>query len=108
MPPKTPTTKPKGDYIETDTGNKVARKAQLYGTQHIILGGRTTVQPEVCIRGDLVRAQPPKDPKAAPQHNTSVTIGRYTLISTGSILRPPSRLHKGAMTYYPLKIGDHT
>jgi len=111
MPPKATSTKPKGDYIETDTGNKVARKSQLYGTQHIILGGRTTVQPEVCIRGDLVRALPPKDPKdpkSAPQYNTSVTIGRYTLISTGSILRPPSRLHKGAMSYHPLKIGDHT
>ncbi|KAL2038098.1 hypothetical protein N7G274_009045 [Stereocaulon virgatum] len=106
MPPK-----PKGDYIETDTGNKVARRSQLYGTQNIILGGRTTIQPEVCIRGDLVRPPPPKDPKdpkAGPQANTSVMVGRYTFVATGSILRPPHRLNKGAMSYHPLKIGDHT
>ena len=112
MPPKPGSTKPRGDYIETDTGNKVARRSQLYGTQNIILGGRTTIQPDVCIRGDLVRAaappKDPKDPKAAPSANTSVMVGRYTFVSTGSILRPPHRLHKGAVSYHPLKIGDHT
>lgn len=115
MPPK-PIPKPKGDYIETDTGNKVARKSQLHGTHNIILGGRTTIQPDVCIRGDLVRSLPPqpitdptsKPPAAPPPYNTSVTIGRYTFISTGSILRPPSRMHKGVISYHPLKIGDHT
>ena len=114
MPPKPSSTKPRGDYIETDTGNKVARRSQLYGTQNIILGGRTTIQPDVCIRGDLVRAAPPtKDPKdpnksGASATNTSVMVGRYTFVSTGSILRPPHRLHKGTVSYHPLKIGDHT
>ncbi|KAL9635721.1 MAG: hypothetical protein Q9164_003287, partial [Protoblastenia rupestris] len=109
MPPP----KSKGEYIETDTGNKVARRAQLHGTQHIILGGRTVIQPDVCIRGDLVRPAAPskdlKDPKSAPiaAHNTSITVGRYTFISSGSVLKPPYRLHKGQILYHPLKIGDH-
>ncbi|KAL9103027.1 MAG: hypothetical protein Q9163_001886 [Psora crenata] len=129
-----PPAKSKGDYIETDTGNKVARRAQLHGTQHIILGGRTVIQPEVCIRGDLIRtsssspstsssggALPAKDPKEptatttttktsskpAAYNTTSVTIGRYSFMSVGSVLKPPSRLHKGQMVYHPLKIGDH-
>ncbi|KAL9129413.1 MAG: hypothetical protein Q9217_002118, partial [Psora testacea] len=134
-----PPTKPKGDYIETDTGNKVARRTQLHGTQHIILGGRTVIQPEVCIRGDLVRpaaaaaatatatapaptlaiapaapAAPSKDPKDTKDlkagnatYNTSVNIGRYSFVSTGAVLKPPSRMHKGQVVYHPLKIGDH-
>jgi dynactin-5 len=34
-------------------------------------------------------------------------VGRYTYISRAAILRPPSRLHRGLQSYYPLKIGDH-
>lgn len=112
-----PAVKPKSEYIETDTGNKVARKAQLHGTQHIILGGRTVIQPDVCIRGDLVRtapaptttAQQGTDGKPAPASGggTSVSIGRYSFISQGSILRPPHRMFKGVVSFHPLKIGEH-
>ncbi|KAJ2985583.1 hypothetical protein NUW58_g5453 [Xylaria curta] len=67
----------KGEYIETDTGNKVARKAVLVGTQHIMLGGKTVIQAEAMIRGDLARtAQPASTPGAAPGSNTAVAIGR--------------------------------
>ena len=110
-----PSARPKSDYIETDTGNKVARKAQLHGTQHIVLGGRTVIQPDVCIRGDLVRTAPqaattpaPGQKPAAPSGGgTSVSIGRYTFISQGSILRPPHRMFKGVVSFHPLKIGEH-
>lgn len=121
MPPTTGTKPPKGEYIETDTGNKVARRSQLHGTQHIILGGRAVIQPQVCIRGDLVRTLPPPssstiDPPESDgaaraqqqQHNTvAVAIGRYSFISSGSLLRPPHKLHRGKMSYHPLKIGEH-
>ncbi|OBT52159.1 hypothetical protein VE04_06938 [Pseudogymnoascus sp. 24MN13] len=46
---------PRGEYIETDTGNKVSRKSQIIGTQNIILGGKSVIQAEVIIRGGLVR-----------------------------------------------------
>lgn len=120
MPPK-PRPTARGDYVETETGNKVSRKAQLHGTQHIFLSGRAVIQPDVCIRGDL-RAAIPSDPSSktkpanptstststpAAAYNTSVAIGRYTYLGTGSVLRPPSRLHQGAVVYTPLKIGDH-
>ncbi|CAI4212191.1 unnamed protein product [Parascedosporium putredinis] len=75
----------KGEYIETDTGNKVARKAILVGTQNIMLGGKSVIQPEAMIRGDLVRSQP----------------------SSGSLLRPPGRLFKGVYSHMPLRMGDH-
>jgi dynactin-5 len=37
----------------------------------------------------------------------AITIGRYSYISRQAVLRPPSRLHRGVHTFYPLKIGDH-
>lgn len=121
MPPAAGTRPPKGEYIETDTGNKVARKAQLHGTQHIILGGRAVIQPQVCIRGDLVRTLPPPSSSAAglpesdaaaraqqqQQNTVAVAIGRYSFISSGSVLRPPYKLHRGKTSYHPLKIGEH-
>ncbi|KAL7926103.1 trimeric LpxA-like protein [Trichoderma austrokoningii] len=100
----------KGDYIETDTGNKVSRKAVLVGTQNIMLGGKTVIQPEVMIRGDLVRtaqAQPPSGGSAAQPNTTAVAIGRYCFLARTVLLRPPGRIYKGVFTYMPLRIGDH-
>ncbi|CAI7567209.1 hypothetical protein N7527_009931 [Penicillium freii] len=107
----------KGEYIETDTGNKISRRSQIHGTQHIILGGKTVIQAEAVIRGDLFRTAtlPPSDPNnpAAPAAanpstpSVAITVGRYSYISKSAILRPPSRLHRGIHSFYPLKIGDH-
>ncbi|KAK3327039.1 trimeric LpxA-like protein [Cercophora scortea] len=99
---------PRGEYIETDTGNKVARKATLVGTQNIMLGGKTVIMPEAMIRGDLVRTlQPSPSSSGAPPNNTAVAIGRYCFLSRGCCLRPPGRLYKGLFTYMPLRLGDH-
>ncbi|EPS29987.1 Dynactin subunit 5 [Penicillium oxalicum] len=110
MPPKAA----KSEYIETDTGNKISRRSQIHGTQHIILGGKTVIQAEAVIRGDLFRqasAAPSADPNnPAPPSNApsvAITVGRYSYISKSAVLRPPSRLHRGVHSYYPLKIGDH-
>ncbi|CAG7981459.1 unnamed protein product [Penicillium salamii] len=107
-PPKTS----KSEYIETDTGNKISRRSQIHGTQHIILGGKTVIQAEAVIRGDLFRGAStvdPNNPSTPPPSTPSVAInvGRYSYISKSAILRPPSRLHRGTHSFYPLKIGDH-
>ncbi|EMR64024.1 hypothetical protein MGN70_007229 [Eutypa lata] len=112
----------KGEYIETDTGNKVARKAILIGTQHIMLGGKTVIQAEAMIRGDLYRTvqstssstaggsgAAPAAAAAAPavsSSNTAIAIGRYCFLSKGCCLRPPGRIYKGSFTYLPLRLGD--
>ncbi|OAA33257.1 Trimeric LpxA-like protein [Moelleriella libera RCEF 2490] len=62
-----------------------------------MLGGKTVIQPDVMIRGDLVRSG----------SNTAVAVGRYSFLSRGVMLRPPGRLYKGAYTYMPLRLGDH-
>ncbi|KAL2193071.1 trimeric LpxA-like protein [Corynascus similis CBS 632.67] len=98
---------PRGEYIETETGNKVARKATLVGTQNIMLGGKTVIQPEVLIRGDLIRTIQASTQSGAASNNTAVSIGRYCFLSRGCCLRPPGRLYKGAFTFMPLRMGDH-
>ncbi|KAJ5736143.1 Dynactin subunit 5 [Penicillium malachiteum] len=109
MPPKVA----KGEYIETDTGNKISRRSQIHGTQHIILGGKTVIQAEAVIRGDLYRipssaaSTDPSNPPPSNAPSVAITVGRYSYISKSAILRPPSRLHRGVHSFYPLKIGDH-
>ncbi|KAF3760447.1 regulated by circadian rhythms/ hyphal growth [Cryphonectria parasitica EP155] len=102
---------PRGEYIETDTGNKVARKATLVGTQNIMLGGKTVIMQDAMIRGDLARtaltASSSSGSGAAPANNTAIAIGRYCFLSKGCCLRPPGRMYKGVFTYMPLRMGDH-
>ena len=33
-------------------------------------------------------------------------MGRYCFLSTGAVLRPPSKLHRGVWSHHPLKMGD--
>ncbi|KAL9611851.1 MAG: hypothetical protein Q9167_003505, partial [Letrouitia subvulpina] len=127
-PTRQPSSRP--DWVETETGNKVSRRAQLHGTQHITLGGRCVISPGVCIRGDLVRSSPPsatttttttsstqpqptdKEPPAKPKKpppTISVSLGRYVILSPHCTLKPPFRpSSSGASgTYLPLRIADH-
>ncbi|KAF2087256.1 trimeric LpxA-like protein, partial [Saccharata proteae CBS 121410] len=92
---------PKGEYIETDTGNKVSRKACISGTANITLGGKTVIQSDVHLRGDLHRWKEPG--KAA----TAIIIGKYTVIGAGCVIKPPCRMNGGQLSYFPLRIGEH-
>lgn len=119
----------KGEYIETETGNKISRLAQVVGAKHIVLSGKCVIQQGTVVRGDLIRPQaPPKpadtnlDPKSAaakkPSQPSSVHLGRYVFVSTNCTLHPPSRMdrtgvkdadgrEKTQLMYYPLRITDH-
>jgi len=92
----------KGEYIETDTGNKVSRKSNILGSQNIILGGKTIIQADCTVRGDLRRA-------AAPgQHgNVAIAIGRYCFLARSCVLKPPGKTNRGTFSFYPMKLGDH-
>ncbi|KAF2502613.1 trimeric LpxA-like protein, partial [Lophium mytilinum] len=93
-----------------DSGNKVSRRAAITGTANITLGGRTVIQSDVHLRGDLhpTRAMPSSTSSSKPEApSTSISIGRCTVISTGSVIKPPSRISRGAVHYYPMKIGDN-
>ncbi|KXX77812.1 Dynactin subunit 5 [Madurella mycetomatis] len=107
---------PRGEYIETDTGNKVARKATLVGTQNIILGGKTVIQPEVMIRGDLIRSIPSSSLSGSSvEAAVCARLGGYTrgvclfTLRTDRIgmLTQSSAFASRAFTYMPLRMGDH-
>ncbi|KIK60279.1 hypothetical protein GYMLUDRAFT_43569 [Collybiopsis luxurians FD-317 M1] len=87
------------EFIETDTGNKVSRRATIAGPQNIILGGKTIISSGAIIRGDLRRS--------GPGHAVVISLGRYCLIGEACVLRPPYKTYRGAFNYYPMKIGDH-
>lgn len=38
---------------------------------------------------------------------TAISIGRYTVISSGCVLRPPGRNSGGTWRYYGMKVGDN-
>ncbi|OWZ60090.1 dynactin 5 [Cryptococcus neoformans c45] len=87
-------------YIETDTGNKVSRKALIAGATNIVLGGKSIIQTSSILRGDLRRS-------TAGQH-VVISVGRYCLIGEGAVIRPPGKMYKGTFTFYPVRIADFT
>lgn len=76
-----------------------------------MLGGKTVIQPDAMIRGDLVRTAASSTSSsgtgAAPANSTAVAIGRYSFLAKGALVRPGGRIYKSAFTYMPLKMGDH-
>ncbi|TAQ88969.1 hypothetical protein B7494_g2703, partial [Chlorociboria aeruginascens] len=93
-------------YGISDTGNKVSRRSQIIGTTNIILGGKTVIQAEVIIRGDLLRTTLPSSSSLASGSGATgaekgggvavaVAIGRYCVLSRGCVLRPPGKFYKG-------------
>ncbi|KAK7509837.1 trimeric LpxA-like protein [Phyllosticta citriasiana] len=100
----------KGEYIETDSGNKVSRRAHISGTANITLGGKTVIQSEVVLRGDLHRlksSSTSSSSTASSQHSNAISIGRCTIISPNCTIRPPARVSRGQLSHYPMKIGDN-
>ncbi|EDV28231.1 Dynactin subunit 5 [Trichoplax sp. H2] len=81
----------KAEYIETASGNKVSRYSVLCGSQNIILNGKTIIQDDCIIRGDLA----------------SVRIGRHCVISQGTVIRPPFKKFSKGVAFFPLQVGDH-
>ncbi|GAB7352307.1 hypothetical protein MBLNU459_g2759t2 [Dothideomycetes sp. NU459] len=61
---------------------------------------------DVYMRGDLHRSSG-GDGDSANQPKTAISIGRYSIIATGCTLRPPARISRGQMSYYPMRIGDN-
>lgn len=91
-----------------DSGNKVWRKANISGAPNITLGGKTVIREDVNLRGDLTRLSS-KDDGASKSSSSShsISIGRCSIIAAGTVVKPPCRVSRGILTYYPMKIGDN-
>ncbi|OQO06646.1 hypothetical protein B0A48_08433 [Cryoendolithus antarcticus] len=99
----------KTEYIETETGNRISRKARIEGKPHIQLGGKSMIMAGVILRGDLHRKPDPSgdDERKDKTVITAISIGRGCVISTGCVLRPPSRISKDQITFFPIRISDN-
>lgn len=78
-------------YITTESSNVIARESRISGSKHIVLSGKSLIEPHAVIRGD-------KSPDGKPV----VALGRYCVLRPHCVLEPPER-HGRA---YPLKIGN--
>lgn len=97
------------EYIQTaHTMNRVSRKAVLYGTSNIVLGGKCILHSGAIIRGDLRRAIAASSQgggagsgsgsgSTATQQQQPIAVGtgRYCVVGQGAILRPPYKTYKG-------------
>lgn len=100
-----------------DSGNKVSRRAHISGTANITLGGKTVIMADVHLRGDLHRFKATDttgsgNPSAGsapapPSSANAISIGRCTVIGAGCVIKPPARISRGILSYYPMKIGDN-
>ncbi|WVO16128.1 hypothetical protein L204_103795 [Cryptococcus depauperatus] len=88
----------KAAYIETETGNKVSRKALITGATNIVVAGKSIICASSILRGDLRRS-------TAGQH-VVISMGRYCVIGEGAVVRPPGKIYKGTFTFYPVRIAD--
>lgn len=88
------------EYIETGgTGNKVSRRAAIYGANNIVLGGKCVLHHGATIRGDLKRIVHATD---APQSsNVVVVVGRYGILGERCTVRPPYKTHHGCVAGVP-------
>ncbi|KAK7206156.1 dynactin subunit p25 [Myxozyma melibiosi] len=88
-------------YFETESGNRISRKATIVGSQYILMGGKSTILPDCVIRGDLQR------PSNSGSSSASINVGRYVFLDKAVLVRPPFKIYKGAITYYPMNIGNY-
>ncbi len=95
--------KPKAEYFETDSGSRISGKAAVIGAKNIVLGGKTIIQADCILRGDLFRVRT----ESTGHSSASITTGRYCFFSSETVIRPPCRPHKEAVSYYPMKLGEH-
>ncbi|GAA6011228.1 hypothetical protein JCM11491_006766 [Sporobolomyces phaffii] len=96
-------------YIHTETGNIVSRQSLIYGSQNIILSGKSILSPHCVLRGDLRRAGTSTSTGSGGGGGGTVVIamGKYCFVGEQTVLRPCYKTYKGVFSYYPMKIGDY-
>ncbi|GAA5876773.1 hypothetical protein JCM16303_006282 [Sporobolomyces ruberrimus] len=96
-------------FIQTETGNIVSRQSQIYGSQNIVLSGKSILSPGCVIRGDLRRTGASSSSSGGGGGGGTVVIamGKYCYVGESTVLRPCYKTYKGVFSYYPMKIGDY-
>eukprot|EP01079_Euglenida_sp_SAG-EU17-18_P010347 gene10347-1873_t len=96
------------DYVVTNTGNKVSRKACLYGIPSLILKSMVVIKDGAILRGDLDKisigiAPLPLAPTGAayPTHP-----GKCTVLSEDTVVRPYLQKSKSNVQHHSVSIGS--
>jgi dynactin-5 len=83
------------DWIETSSGNRISRDAQIEGSDHILIAGNTTVCANVVLHGNV----------KVHEGQSSIQLGKFCYLSSGVTIMPPrvsSTFHKA------MKLGSYT
>lgn len=87
---------PPSPYIQTETGNIVSRQSLIYGSQNIVLSGKSILSPNCVLRGDLRRTGASSSSGSGGGGGTVViAMGKYCFVGEGTVLRPCYKTYKG-------------
>ncbi|GAA5938784.1 dynactin subunit 5 [Sporobolomyces koalae] len=98
---------PTSAFIQTETGNIVSRQSVIYGSQNIVLAGKSILSPGCVLRGDLRRSAATSSTTSGGGATVVIAMGKYCFVGEQSVLRPCYKTFKGTFSYYPMKIGDY-
>jgi dynactin-5 len=115
----------KADYIETESGNRISKHANILDARSIIIKRNTFIDHNVTLRGDLRRPadKTPSSPSKSGRHgsssssHTAIAIGRYCILERDVTIAPPGREPTTAteshtcvetgLVHLPIKIGSY-
>jgi dynactin-5 len=78
-------------FATTKRQNKVSKESVLCGSDNIGVKGKTIIEAQAVIRGDL----------------GTIEFGSYCVIARGAVIRPAEQQFQGRVAYIPITIGDH-
>ncbi len=81
---------PKSSFVSTKRQNRVSKESILCGSENIGVQGKTIIEANAMIRGDL----------------STIEIGVNCVIGSGSIIRPAEQKIKGGAAFIPVTLGD--
>eukprot|EP00761_Pharyngomonas_kirbyi_P004233 gb/GECH01004237.1/.p1 GENE.gb/GECH01004237.1/~~gb/GECH01004237.1/.p1 ORF type:complete len:181 (+),score=36.12 gb/GECH01004237.1/:1-543(+) len=79
------------EFSETTSGTKISRSLVLCGSTNISIEGMSILFDGVVLRGDL----------------SSITMGKYCIIESNTVIRPPMRMLKSGISYFPMMFEDY-
>lgn len=114
----------KSDFIETESGNRISKNANILDARSIIIKRNTFIDHNVTLRGDLRRPndKTPSSPSKSGHHgssstHTAIAIGRYCILDRDVMIVPPGRDPTAAtepqvcaetgLVHLPIKIGSY-
>lgn len=67
------------EWIETATGNRISKKAQITGSNRILISGYCTIHEQALLQGELT----------TQEQKTAIQLGKYCYLGRNSQIIPP-------------------